>query len=1127
MNEKQIGSWLDRPIVKGLGLSWEQGFYLLIILVCLVSRLAILGVRVQSHDESLHTKYSWNLYDGQGFQHNPMMHGPFLFHITAASYALFGDTDFTARLPVALLGTLLVAFPYLLRRYLGRKAALLSSLLLLISPSIMYYSRYIRHDIPIILWSMIAIWAIFHYIEQGKVRYLYILAGGVSLMYATKEVAAIYVIFFAVFLIGLFLVEVLREPWERRELEVRFLVGLAVTLVGLTLLALGWAVGRPEEGGPPPVWAIIAGAFALVGLVFSAITLWTAQSGRLRTLRSFDLIVLIGTLSLPFASPLLMHAASRVGSFIVSGAPASQPVSPLVSGLANLEILNYEAPHIYYSGAILGLVIAAAIAIGLVWDWRRWAISAAVYMVIFLILYTTIFTHGGGIASGWVGSVGYWLEQQEVQRGGQPWYYYFIVLPLYDFLPLIGALLVPLYLLIRRLVAGPGHQDGAERPAPSLTPMVGRDWPLFIAFVGLWAVLSWLAYTYAGEKMPWLVVHISLPMILLTGWLLGQLIEAVDWRRVWDRRGWLLFLLLPALVAALASAIRAGVQGPFRGVELNALLTTGDFLAGLVGIVLLGVIVGWLWSRIGARNGMLVTLLTGFLVLGLLTVRIGYRFSFVNFDYPTEFLVYAHESNNVRETMEQLEELSLRVAGGPRLIDVAFGPEGSWPFYWYLRDYPNAQYYPEEPSRDQVLKTAVIAGQPQWDAVEPYLGDNYYAFDYNFLWWPIEDYKQLTWEKVGDWLTDPQKLAALWQIFYNRDYTLYGEITDQTLTLDEWPLRREYRLYIRKDVVNRLWDFGVGPAPEEDMELELEIDPYEEGLELRSAVASWGSEGTEPGQFFWPRGIATSPDGFVYVADSRNHRIQRFATDGTFIDEWGSYGECGMGVPGPGTFCEPWDVAVAPDGSVYVADTWAHRIQHFTAEGEFLGEWGSFGESQVGDPGGEGLFYGPRALAVGPDGSVYVADTGNKRIQVFDAGGTFLREFGGQGRSPGQLDEPVGLAFTPEGRLIVADSWNFRIQVLETDGQPVHSWTVEGWDNIDVEEKPYVAVDDQGQVYVTDPGHYRVWAFDSQGTYLYSFGRYGDDAMSFALPMGVAVGPDGRLYVTDAANHRLMVFERR
>lgn len=62
MNEdSRPTSWLDRPVVRGLGLTWEQGLYLLIIALCLVSRLAMLGYRVESHDESLHVRYSWDL----------------------------------------------------------------------------------------------------------------------------------------------------------------------------------------------------------------------------------------------------------------------------------------------------------------------------------------------------------------------------------------------------------------------------------------------------------------------------------------------------------------------------------------------------------------------------------------------------------------------------------------------------------------------------------------------------------------------------------------------------------------------------------------------------------------------------------------------------------------------------------------------------------------------------------------------------------------------------------------------------------------------------------------------------------------------------------------------------------
>jgi predicted membrane-bound mannosyltransferase/DNA-binding beta-propeller fold protein YncE len=1095
----------------------------------------MLGYRVQSHDESLHCKFSWDLYAGYGFQHNPMMHGPFLFHATAFSYFLFGDNDFTARLPVALIGTLLVAFPYLLRRYLGRKGALITSLLLLISPSITYYSRYIRHDIPAILWAMIVIWAIFRYLEKGRDKHLYILAAGLSLMYATKEVAPIYTVIIAVFLVGLFLVRALAQPWERPRLETVFLAALVGIIVGLVVLSMGWLSTRApaEQPAPPgaaepggeaslPFWGLSGGLFALVAFVVAAGAVLYGLWGKLRSFRTFDLIVLIGTLSLPFASPIPIHLVARLGSLVVARSPNPELISPFWSNLANVQPTDYAAPSIYYSGAVLALVLLAVIAIGLAWDRRRWLTAAAIHSVIFLVLFTTVFTNGSGIASGWVGSVGYWLEQQEVERGGQPWFYYFVILPLYDFLPLVGALLTSFYLVVRRAVDS-SREKLADRLQDRAEAVPGGEARfLFIPFVVFWALLAWFGYSYAGEKMPWLVVHIALPMILLTGWLLGQLLEQVDWRRMWERKGWALVLLLPALVAALAATVATGVQGPFQGVELDALLVTGTFLGGLVGLGLVGTLVGLLWARVGVRNGFLLIALTGFLTLGLLTARVAYRLSYINFDRPAEFLVYAHEGPDVRTTMEQLEELSLRVGGGPRLIDVTYGPDGSWPFTWYLRNYPNARYYPQQPDREQVLATAVIAGREQWAAVEPHLGDDYYTFDYFYLWWPVEDYRQLTWKRLRDWLTNPRKLTALWKIFYNMDYGLYDEITDGHRTPDDWPLHSPFRLYIRKDVANRLWDFGIGPVPEPT---EPEVAPYAEGWRSMSARLVWGMEGSASGQFLAPRGIAVSPDGYVYVADSRNHRIQKFTTDGAFVTAWGTFGGCPNAEPAPGTFCEPWDVAVDPEGFVYVADTWADRVQKFTSDGTFVTEWTSFGERGIYDFSGHSHFYGPRAIVVGPEGAIYVADTGHKRVQVFGSDGEFLREWGQAGSEPGQLDEPVGLAFGPEGRIYVADSWNYRLQVLEPDGDPVRSWPIAGWNNPAVEEKPYVAVDAEGRVYVTDPGHYRVLVFDAEGNYLYGFGQYGFGDTSFGLPMGVALGPEGSLYVTDASNNRVMVFD--
>jgi len=1118
MSQPEPKSWLDRPLLTGIPITREQGLYLLIILICLVSRLVMLGYRVQTHDESLHCKFSWDLYAGHGFQHNPMMHGPLEFHMTALMFFLFGDSDFTARLFDTLSGVVLVAFPFFMRRWLGRWGALAASFLLLISPSISYYSRHIRQDIPTVLFAVWVFWAIVRYLEEGRDRHLYILAAALSLMFATKENAFIYTAIFGLILVGLLILQAMSRPWDRRGAETAFVGALIGLAVGLLVLAVGLALrARPEAAAPAPlpVWAWLGGGLAVLSLLIGAAALVYGLWPRRTEYRALDLIFLIGTLTLPFLSPLPIHGAAWLGARLVEHYPHLGNI-PFWLYLSRLHPTNYTAPAIYYSGVILAMTIAAAVALGLLWDQRRWPIAAAIHTGIFLFFFTTVFTNGGGIASGWVGSLGYWLEQHGVRRGNQPWFYYLVILPMYDFLPMLGFIAATLFLPIRALWTIFRRRTPSTHPLDAGSSAIG---PLVIRSLVIWSLLSWFGYSYAGEKMPWLVVHITTPMALLAGWLVGQVVEAVDWGTVWKRYGWLIPLLLPTLAAALATTV-AAARGPIATDTLDDLLRLGNLLGGLVGILAVGGAVGWLWARVGLKNGLLLTALTVFLILSLLTVRIAHRLNFVNYDRPGEFLVYAHEGPDVRTTMQQIEHLSLRVAGGPYRIDVAYGPDGSWPFIWYLRDYPKARYYPEKPTREQVLATVIIAGREQWAVVEPYVEDNYYRYDYFFLWWPMEDYRRLTPAKLWEWLTDGQKRLALWRIFYDMDYTLYDEITGGRHVPEKWPLRADFRLYIRKDVVDRLWEYSLGPQPERPPT--AEADPYAAGWRALAPVRTWGSEGSGLGQFLRPRGVAVGPDGSVYVADSGNHRIQKFTAEGQWVTAWGTFGGCPEQTPPPGTFCEPWGVAVGPDGAVYVADLWAHRVQKFSPDGEFLAQWGF--SSNYGADLRPGAFYGPRGVAVAPDGTVYVTDTGNKRVQVFTADGAFLRMWGTPGSSPGQLSEPVGIAVGPDGNLYVADTWNYRVQVLDPQGKPIREWPIVGWNNPMAEEKPYLAVDSSGRVYVTDPGHYRVLVFSSEGEYLYIFGQFGFDPASFALPMGIALAPDGTLYVTDAGGHKVAVF---
>ena len=144
---------------------WEIVFYLTIILVASALRLWDLGFRAVGYDESLHAFYSYQLYQGEGFQHTPLMHGPFQFHGIALSFLLFGDNDYTFRLLHALFGIGLVFLPILLRDRLGKFGSLATSAMIAFSPVLIYYSRYARNDIFMVFWTAALVIFMWKYIS--------------------------------------------------------------------------------------------------------------------------------------------------------------------------------------------------------------------------------------------------------------------------------------------------------------------------------------------------------------------------------------------------------------------------------------------------------------------------------------------------------------------------------------------------------------------------------------------------------------------------------------------------------------------------------------------------------------------------------------------------------------------------------------------------------------------------------------------------------------------------------------------------------------------------------------------------------------------------------------------------
>jgi DNA-binding beta-propeller fold protein YncE len=229
------------------------------------------------------------------------------------------------------------------------------------------------------------------------------------------------------------------------------------------------------------------------------------------------------------------------------------------------------------------------------------------------------------------------------------------------------------------------------------------------------------------------------------------------------------------------------------------------------------------------------------------------------------------------------------------------------------------------------------------------------------------------------------------------------------------------------------------------------------------------------------------------------------------------------GSDGEGQFNEPRGIAIETQGNkIYVADTGNHRIQVFNQTGLFLFQWGSRGS-------GPGQFEDPSDIEVDSvNGKVYVADTGNHRIQVFTTSGVFLFQWGSQGSGPGQFEEPNGIAVNlTNGKVYVADTGNDRVQVFNGSGTFFFAWGERGNGEGQFKGPSDVAVDPQtSRVYVVDTGNHKIQVLYENGIFIERWGRRGDIPGRFRSPSNIELHPlNNYLYITDTDNHRVQVLD--
>jgi peptidoglycan hydrolase-like protein with peptidoglycan-binding domain/sugar lactone lactonase YvrE len=327
--------------------------------------------------------------------------------------------------------------------------------------------------------------------------------------------------------------------------------------------------------------------------------------------------------------------------------------------------------------------------------------------------------------------------------------------------------------------------------------------------------------------------------------------------------------------------------------------------------------------------------------------------------------------------------------------------------------------------------------------------------------------------------------------------------------------------------------------------------------------------GTTSAGLRYPRGVNDDLYGNIFVNDSNyGYRIFEFSSDGTLKLGFGSYGRK------EGQFYNP--IASADSaGNIYVADTNNHRIQKFNPSGQFVTMWGwgvqdGANEFQTCEAGcqqgiigsGNGQFQGPQGVAVDSAGNIYVSDTGNYRVEKFNSSGVLDSIIGQNGNAEGEFSQPYQITVDTDGNVYMADFGNNRIQKFDSSGVFVSMW---GWGVQDganefqiceagcqqgivgsgdgqFQGPQGVAVDSAGNIYVSDTGNHRVEKFNSSYVFqkMWGFGvSDGTDEFQictsncqagiqasggntpdgkFSSPTSLAVGSSNNIYVSDGSS---------
>ncbi len=695
-------SWFERnapALLTGIA-------FAAILALAALLRFWQLGLRTFSSDEGLYSLMARQFALGGAYDHVPELHGPLQILATAGVFKAFGDTDFTPRVMPAAFGVMLAALPFLFRHHIGRPGAIAAALLLAISPSMVYYSRFAGPEMYLAFFSLATAMIIWRYLAEPSRAWLYLLAATLAFAVVSTEMALLIVPIFALYLhyrvATAFFAQAQQAPvaaqtttlYDRlgvtrsttvREIRLAYkqMIDRTESRTDREAVANAYhvlttasrreaydrklalqaraAAGAQEQTPTPGIGTkllLAAGAWPIAAL-------WPLAGFVRRRMHLTSLpdaahpLLAMTLLTLPFYGPLV-EKISLIGD---RGFDTQKQI--IVIGGTNINP-GGELPVMF---ATLGALFAVTAVLGFAWKWHAWVICWAVFYGIVITMFTGFFTNRGGVWSGIWGSLDY-TWRPEAHHSNGPVYYYGMMLPAYEFLPLGIAALGGVALLLvggwrnRITLLLASAVIAAITIAPSWMPVVDEHrvllativagsavlaarMPDLTKFFAFWAVAALGAFTMIGRKDPWLTIHVALPMIVLAAKLVNDAVVAFE---------------LPAITVP-----RFRVYAPRR---LAQGLVAAGFAAVAVFTLRAGILAGWGHGAVPQLAATLAQRDRG--------------------DTPIELLSTQQNAPDVRELAKAIDAAAAENGAGkaiPIAVDTSYKFSEGWA--WYLRGYPN------------------------------------------------------------------------------------------------------------------------------------------------------------------------------------------------------------------------------------------------------------------------------------------------------------------------------------------------------------------------------------------------------------------------------------------------------